>query len=81
MHKDSVFLRSLLGKRVRLVAVDEDDLPPMTLREVSSLGAVAEDSMGVHFFPWAEIVEISPARSGSGDWEFSEAVCGEREAS
>jgi len=81
MHKDSVFLRSLLGKRVRLVAVDEDDLPPMTLREVSSLGAVAEDSMGVHFFPWAEIVEISPARNGSGEWEFSEAVCGEREAS
>jgi len=79
MHKDSVFLRSLLGKRVRLVAVDEDDLAPMTLREVSSLGAVAEDSLGVHFFPWAEIVEISPARNGSGDWEFSAMDCGDRE--
>jgi hypothetical protein len=41
----------LLGKRVRIVAVDEDDLPPLTLREVSSLGVVAEDSMGPHFYP------------------------------
>ena len=79
MNNDSVFLHSLLGKRVRLVAVDEDDLPPMTLREVSSLGVVAEDSMGVHFFPWAEIVEISPARAGAGEWELSAAVCGDGE--
>lgn len=68
MDNDSVFLRNLLGKRVRIVAVDEDDLPPFTLREISSLGVVAEDSMGVHFFPWAEIVEISPARNGTVDW-------------
>lgn len=78
MHKDSVFLRNLLGKRVRLVAVDEDELPPMTLREVSSLGVVAEDSIGVHFFPWGEIVEISPGKNGSGEWEFS-ATVGDRE--
>jgi hypothetical protein len=44
-----------LGKRVRIVAVDEDDLPPLTLREVSSLGVVAEDSTGPHFYPWAEL--------------------------
>jgi hypothetical protein len=58
MSDDSVFLRNLLGKRVRIVAVDEEDLPPLTLREVSSLGVVAEDSTGPHFYPWTEIVEI-----------------------
>lgn len=70
MHDDSVFLRNLLGKRVRIIAVDEDDLPPLTLREVSSLGVVAEDSTGAHFYPWTEIVEISPSKNGSGsvDW-------------
>ncbi|HVN03141.1 MAG TPA: hypothetical protein VMT86_01920 [Bryobacteraceae bacterium] len=68
MDKDSLFLRNLLGKRVRIVAVDEDDLPPLTLREVSSLGVVAEDSVGMHFYPWTEIVEISPARNGTVDW-------------
>jgi hypothetical protein len=66
MTDDSVFLRNLLGKKVRVVAVDEEDLPPLTLREISSLGVVAEDSTGPHFYPWAEIVEISPARSGTG---------------
>ena len=30
MSDDSVFLRNLLGKRVRIVAVDEEDLPPLT---------------------------------------------------
>jgi hypothetical protein len=30
MRDDSVFLRNLLGKRVRIVAVDEEDLPPLT---------------------------------------------------
>jgi len=69
MDNDSIFLRNLLGKRVRIVAVDEDDLPPLTLREVSSLGVVAEDSAGTHFYPWAEIVEISPGKtSGAGPW-------------
>ena len=68
MNNDSVFLCNLLGKRVRIVAVDEDDLPPLTLQEVSSLGVVAEDSMGPHFYPWAEIVEISPAKNGVVDW-------------
>ncbi len=73
MDNDSIFLRNLLGKRVRIVAVDEDELPPLTLREVSSLGVVAEDSTGSHFYPWAEIVEISPGKNGSGkdgaiDW-------------
>ncbi|HUO29090.1 MAG TPA: hypothetical protein VMU80_07735 [Bryobacteraceae bacterium] len=68
MDNDSLFLRDLLGKRVRIVAVDEDDLPPLTLREVSSLGIVAEDTMSMHFYPWTEIVEISPARNGAVDW-------------
>ncbi|HUE23014.1 MAG TPA: hypothetical protein VMQ86_15115 [Bryobacteraceae bacterium] len=67
MNNDSVFLHNLLGKRVRIVAVD-DDLPPLTLREVSSLGVVAEDSTGAHFYPWAEIVEISLVRNGAVDW-------------
>lgn len=63
-----MFLRNLLGKRVRIVAVNEEDLPPLTLREVSSLGIVAEDSMGAHFYPWTEIVEISAAKNGVVDW-------------
>jgi len=66
MDNDSAFLRNLLGKRVRIVAVDEEDLPPLTLREVSGFGIVAEDSAGVHFYPWTEIVEISAARNA---WE------------
>lgn len=45
MNNDSVFLHNLLGKRVRIVAVDEEDLPPLTLREVSNFGVVAEDSV------------------------------------
>jgi len=69
MDNDSVFLHNLLGKRVRIVAVDEDDLPPLTLREVSSFGVVAEDSKGAHFYPWTEIVEISAARSAVAEWE------------
>ena len=69
MTNESVFLHNLLGKRVRIVAVDEDDLPPVTLREVSSFGVVAEDSNGAHFYPWTEIVEISASRSGVFEWE------------
>jgi len=68
MDNDSAFLRNLLGKRVRIVAVDEDDLPPLTLREVSGFGVVAEDSEGAHFYPWTEIVEISAVRSAAV-WE------------
>jgi len=69
MNNESVFLRNLLGKRVRIVAVDEEDLPPLTLREVSSFGIVAEDSSGAHFYPWTEIVEISALRNGAFEWE------------
>ena len=58
----------LFGKRVRIVAGDEEDLPPLTLREVSSFGVVAEDSMGAHFYPWTEIVEISAAKSDMVYW-------------
>jgi hypothetical protein len=71
MTNDSAFLRTLLGKRVRIVVVDQDDLPPLTLREVSSLGVVAEDSLGAHFYPWAEVVQISPARTGLHEWELT----------
>ncbi|MGA2136129.1 MAG: hypothetical protein ABSH50_27890 [Bryobacteraceae bacterium] len=68
MDNDSAFLRNLVGKRVRIVAVDEDELPPLTLREISGFGIVAEDTIGVHFYPWTEIVEISAARSAAV-WE------------
>ena len=68
MHNESIFLRSLLGKRVRIVAVDEDELPPLTLREISRIGVVVEDSAGPHFYPWTEIVEISPAKNGAVEW-------------
>ena len=60
---DSEFLQALLGKPVRIVAVDEHCLPPMPsmlLKEVSSLGVVAADSRTSRFFPWHEIVEIHP---------------------
>ncbi len=63
MRTDSDFLSGLLGKQVRIVAVDERNLPPMpslVLREISSLGVVAADDHTAHFFPWNEIVEITP---------------------
>ena len=60
MNSESNFLRGLLGKPVEIIAVDEDDLPPMVLREVSGLGVVAEGLGKPRFFPWNEIVEISP---------------------
>jgi hypothetical protein len=68
MDNDSAFLRNLVGKRVRIVAVDEDELPPLTLREISGFGVVAEDGAGTHFYPWTEIVEISAARNAAV-WE------------
>jgi hypothetical protein len=61
MRSDSEFLAELMGKRVRIIAVDEAGLPPLVLQEVSQLGVVAADDAGAHFFPWAEIVEIRPA--------------------
>jgi len=66
MTASSHFLDSLINKPVRITVVDEQNLPPLpplTLREVSSLGVVAEDSKTTHFFPWNEIVEISPRAS------------------
>jgi hypothetical protein len=60
---DSEFLLALLGKPVRIIAVDEHCLPPMpsmVLKEVSSLGVVVADSRTSRFFPWHEIVEIHP---------------------
>ncbi|HTQ53308.1 MAG TPA: hypothetical protein VMI94_02545 [Bryobacteraceae bacterium] len=68
MENDSAFLRNLVGKRVRIVAVDEEELPPLTLREISSFGIVAEDTAGAHFYPWTEIVEISAAQN-TAIWE------------
>jgi len=59
MTTESNFLAGLIGRPIRLVAVDVDDLPPLTLREVSTLGIVAEDDRP-RFYPWNEIVEISP---------------------
>ena len=60
---ESAFLEGLLGKPVRIVAVDEHCLPPlsaMILKEVSGLGIVAADQRVSRFFPWHEIVEIHP---------------------
>lgn len=60
---ESEFLQGLLGKPVRIVAVDEHCLPPMSamlLKEVSGLGVVAADRRVSRFFPWHEIVEIHP---------------------
>ena len=83
MRTDSDFLSGLLGKRVRIVAVDERNLPPMPsliLREISSLGVVASDDRTAHFFPWNEIVEITPApgapgpESADGDAEREEVI-------
>ena len=60
MRTDSAFLGKLVGKAVRIIAVDEEDLPPLVLREVSRLGVVADSVTGSHFFPWNEVVEIRP---------------------
>ncbi len=60
MRTDSKFLGKLVGKAVRIIAVDEQDLPPLVLREVSRQGVVAEGVAGSHFFPWNEVVEIRP---------------------
>jgi|YelNatPaOPRAMG01_1025707.scaffolds.fasta_scaffold234871_2 hypothetical protein len=63
MAEGSEFLRSLIGKRVRVIAVDETRLPPLpalTLREVSDFGIVAGDGRTDRFFPWHQIVEIHP---------------------
>jgi len=61
MLADSVFLSGLIGRPVRIVAVDEAELPPMILEEVSSLGIVAAEPKAAHFLPWREVVEIAPA--------------------
>ena len=50
----SEFLEGLLGKPVRIVAVDEHCLPPlstMILKEVSKLEIVAADQQVSRFFP------------------------------
>ncbi len=79
MYNDSLFLRGLIGKPVHLLVVDEDDLPSMILREISSLGVVAQDANTSRFFPWAEIIEITsaeerPAHPEAGDAESAEAA-------
>jgi len=64
---DSSFLSDLIGKPVRVVCKDPVDcgtVGVLTLREVSPLGIVGEGGGDQHFFPWAEVVEIS-ASSGS----------------
>jgi hypothetical protein len=61
MQVDSVFLNGLIGHEVRILSVDEAELPPMILEEVSSLGVVAASGQAVHFLPWREVVEIRRA--------------------
>ncbi len=61
---ESEFLRSLVGKPVRITAVDEQYLPPlkaMTLKEVTGLGIVLDDGRATRFFPWHEVVELHAA--------------------
>jgi len=76
MRNDSEFLSTLIGKPVRIVAIDEGNLPPLVLQEISQLGVVAARQGVSHFFPWNEIVEISPAEITTGDRELVEAVLG-----
>jgi hypothetical protein len=60
---ESEFLRDLVGRHVRIVAADEQCLPPlpaMVLKEVSALGVVLADGSTSRFFPWHEVVEIYP---------------------
>jgi hypothetical protein len=66
MESDSEFLHGLIGKPVRIVAVDES-LPPLVLKEISKLGVVAGDAEAQHFFPWSEIVEITACRTPGAD--------------
>jgi hypothetical protein len=55
--------------------VDDDDLPPLTLREVSSLGVVAEDSTGAHFYPWAELGAAGLVLVGQDSSPTSTSAC------
>ncbi len=67
---ESEFLLGLMGRHVRIVAADEQCLPPlhsMVLKEVSMLGVVAADSDTSRFFPWHEVVEIYPVASADAD--------------
>lgn len=80
MRNDSEFLTTLIGKPVRIVAIDEENLKPLVLQEISQLGVVAARQSVSHFFPWNEIVEISPAEISTadriGDRELVEAALG-----
>ncbi len=72
--KDSSFLSNLIGKPIRVVCKDPVDcgtVPVLTLREVSPLGIVGEGCGDQHFFPWTEVVEISPS---PGTFDYEEAV-------
>ena len=72
MQVDSVFLNGLIGRPVRILAVDEAELPPMILEEVSSLGIVAAEARSAHFLPWREVVEIRPAEEAAPASEICE---------
>lgn len=76
---ESAFLEGLLGKAVRIVAVDEHCLPPMSamvLKEVSGLGIVAADQRASRFFPWHEIVEIHPVAEPEAEPETEDVLLG-----
>lgn len=64
---DSSFLNGLIGKPVWIVCRDpvSSTSAPLVLKEVSTLGLVAEDSHRSHFFAWAEVVEVAPAEAGA----------------
>ena len=74
MDNESRFLQGLLGRLVQIVLVDEENLPPLTLLEISTIGVVADDAGRARFFPWKEIVEIS-AYDAEAARELSAMLC------
>ena len=74
MRCESAFLNSLMGKRVELVAVDAQELPPMILEEVTSLGVVVHDEERAHFFPWSGVVEIAPCKPSAAESKAEELM-------
>ena len=79
--KDSCFLCNLIGRPVEIVCKDTaaSDVPPLILREISVLGAVAENLEGSHFFPWAEVIEIRPSKAEVYVEDLALAMCADSE--
>ena len=79
---ESSFLSSLIGKPIRVLCKDPLDcgtVPVLTLREVSPLGIVGEGCGDQHFFPWTEVVEISPSPAHAEDGDLVSAAFADSE--